>query len=324
MTALFSQGYALLVGVGRTAYARWSLPVTVQDVQTLRSVLVNTDLCGYPDDESHVCVLVNESSTRQNILDRLKWLENQTSLSAGSTAIIFYSGHGWKDQGTGKYYLIPHDADPLDLPSTALSGDDFSTALRKIHSARLLVFIDSCHAAGVATSKGLPSLQLPSGYSPIALPKSISQDIRQGQGRAVFSSSTGAQKSWIRPDGKLSLYTYHLVEALHGAGSRVGETFVRLSDLMYYLNKAVPESSRVLGSEQTPFADLAAEDFEVALLRGGKGMPGNPLATIKEESNKLTNNLFQVYGDRTVVINGNAQGNTIITGDRNTIVEKAE
>ena len=72
MPDLFIHGYALLIGVGRCVYAPWSLPVTVQDMQALRAVLADPDLCGYPAD--HIRLLHDDGATRQTILDGLAWL----------------------------------------------------------------------------------------------------------------------------------------------------------------------------------------------------------------------------------------------------------
>ena len=45
---------------------------------------------------------------------------------------------------------------------------------------------------------------------------------------------------------------------------------------MTHLGKTVLESARSIGKEQTPFFDTATEDFPVALLCGGKGLPSQP------------------------------------------------
>ena len=50
----FTHGYALLIGVGASAYPRWSLPVTVQDMQALAACLLDPALCAYPDDAAHL------------------------------------------------------------------------------------------------------------------------------------------------------------------------------------------------------------------------------------------------------------------------------
>ena len=315
MPDYFFHGYALLIGVGRCAYDPWSLPVTVRDMQALRAILVDPDLCGYPDD--HIRLLHDHSATRQAILDGLNWLARQTAADPDSTAVVFYSGHGWREESAGRYYLIPYDVVPFDPAGSALSAEDFTAALRKIQARRLLVLMDCCHAAGMATAKEAPTL--PAGFAQTALPKGVAKALKQGAGRAVFSSSTGAQVSWVRPDGSLSLYTYHLIEALQGAGNRPGDTVVRLSDLMNYLGKAVPASAQALGREQTPFFDTATEDFPVALLRGGKGLPAGGWAAVRDEAARQVTRIVQATGDRSVAIGGDVSGSIIITGDQNRV-----
>lgn len=274
MPQSFDHGYALLVGVGRSSYAKWSLPVTVLDAQALRAILADPALCGYPDDDHHLRLLHDEAATRANILAGLDWLQARTSADPDATAVVYYSGHGWLDETTGRYYLVPHDVEPFDLAGSALPASDFAAALHAVPARRLLVIVDSCHAEGMATAKDLPALKLPAGFTAAPLPKGISDTLKQGAGRAVFTSARGTQKSWVRPDGTLSLYTYHLLEALRGAGSRPGDTVVRLSHLMNHLGQAVPASARTLcQAEQTPFFDTATEDFPVALLAGGQGIP---------------------------------------------------
>ena len=36
--------------------------------------------------------------------------------------MVYYSGHGWVDEATGRYYLIPHDVEPFDLQGSALAA----------------------------------------------------------------------------------------------------------------------------------------------------------------------------------------------------------
>ncbi len=272
MSGFFPHGYALLIGVGESAYSRWSLPVTVKDMQALRGVLTDPALCGYPDDEAHIRLLHDASATRQAILDGLAWLAAAAAADSEATAVVFFSGHGWTD-GAGNFYLLPHDVEPFDLAGSALPAATFTAALRQVRAARLLVFVDSCHAGGMATAKDA-AIKLPAGFTQAALPKGVAGELKQGAGRAVFSSSTGAQLSWVRPDAGLSLFTYHLIEALQGAGNRPGDDTVRVANLMGHLGRAVPQSaSELCGAEQTPFFDTATEDFPVALLRGGEGLP---------------------------------------------------
>ena len=320
----FVHGYALLVGIGESAYPKWSLPVTVKDAQALQAILTDPNLCAYPDDEDHIRLLHDAGAMRDAILDGLAWLKRQATADPEATAVIYYSGHGWVDQATGQYYLIPHDVEPFDISSSALSTHALTDALRQIPAQRLLVFIDSCHAEGMATAKDEPVIKLPPGFTQAAPPKGVVDDLKQGEGRAVFTSSRGDQRSWIRPDHTMSIYTCHLIEALQGAGNQPGDTVVRVSNLMNHLGKAVPESARALcQAEQTPFFDTATEDFPVAVLRGGKGLPAGGWDAVQHEAADTIGHIVQAIGERSVAIGGDVTGGTIITGDRNVDIGEA-
>lgn len=325
MSNPLSHNYALLIGVGECEEPKLSLPVTVKDIQALKTLLTDQNLCGYIDNDQHLRLLSNSTATSENILDGLSWLKQQAENDPEATIFIYYSGHGCLDE-SGDYYLIPHETDRVDIPNTALSATKFNAALQQIPAKRLLVIIDSCHAQGMAALKenvgknNRPTL--PKGFTQTALPKNIIDDLKQGTGRVVFTSSTGNQSSWVRPDGKMSVYTYHLLEALQGAANQPGDKVVRISHLMNYLGKTVPETAQQLcKAEQTPFFDFATEDFPVALLRGGKGLPSEGWDEVKTEAQEKirsisnqVNNGVGIVGDRNLGINIGTAGN-ITFGD---------
>ena len=311
---VFSHGYGLLIGVGTSAYPPWSLPVTVKDVRALQAILVDPDLCAYPT--THIRLLSDSGATRDAIIDGLKWLKAQAVVDPEATIIIYYSGHGWIDQTTGEYYLLPHDVKPFNIPASALAATTFIALLREIKVRRLLVFVDSCHAEGMATAKGSSSAGLPPGFVRTALPKHLIDELKQGEGRAVFTSSRGNQLSWVRPDGTMSIYTYHLIEALQGAGNHPGDTAVRLSNLMNYLSQTVPSTARKLcQAEQTPFFDTATEDFPVAMLRGGKGLPSEGWRAIRSEVSERIRQIVISIDQRSGGVYFENQGPVRIRGD---------
>ena len=319
MTQTFKQGYALLVGVGQCAEPQLSLPVTVKDTQALHQILVNPQLCAYPDNDQHLRVLHDEGATQQAILDGLEWLKAQATADSEATVIVYYSGHGWLESTSGNYYLIPHDFDSYDWRNTALSAEKFNQALRQIPAKRLLVILDCCHAAGMASPKeNEPDPRLPKGVVPTADPKGLIDALMQGEGRVVFTSCRGEQKSWIRPDNTLSLYTHHLIEALQGLASQPGATEVTVFDLANHLGKAVPDSAAAMGQQQNPRFEMAdTERFSIALLQGGKGLPAGGWDAVKQQSAVPNQVQVNASGDRSVAIGGSATGNTIITGDNN-------
>lgn len=272
MSDRFTHGYALLIGVGKTVDPGWSLPVTVKDAQALKAVLTDANLCAYPNTSEHIQLLHDENATRNAILQGLEWLQKKAAADPDATIIFYYSGHGIFNLAEQAYYLLPHDFDRHSIHETALFAETLTEKLGAIKAKRLWAIIDSCHAEGMANAKD----DLPADFLPTALPKGVIDILKQGEGCAVFTSSRGNQNSWVRPDCNLSLYTYHLIEALKGAANLPGDRQVTLSNIMTHLGKTVPESARAIETEQTPFFDTATEDFPVALLCGGKGLPRQP------------------------------------------------
>lgn len=317
MTQKFSHGYALLIGVGQSVYSQWSLPVTVKDIQALRTVLIDPDHCAYPNNSDRIQLLHDEGATRTAILNRLKWLQEQTATDREATVLVYYSGHGWLDQTQNRYYLVQHDVKPFNLPESALAAENFTSALHQIRAKRLLVVIDCCHAQGMASAKaGTVNLELPKGFASSVPVKGVFDDLAKGEGRAVFTSCRETQKSWIRRDGSMSIYTYHLIEALKGAASQPGDRVVGVADLFKHLDRAVPKSAHQdYQAAQEPWFSGETENFPIALLRGGKGLQAGGQDTKEEQSTTTT--YVHALGDRSVAIGSSISGSTIITGDSN-------
>ena len=174
--------------------------------------------------------------------------------------------------------------------------------------------IDRCHAEGIATSKETASpLDLPNGLTQVAMTegKGLLEALKQGEGRADFTSSRGHQLSWVRSDGLLSLFTHYLLEALQGAGSMPGKAEVCLSRLMGHLSRAVLASARQIPSaNQVPFFDKAAGDVPVALLKTDKWLSAGGWNAVKLEAEEVIPQVIIVVasGERAVAIGGSVSG----------------
>jgi hypothetical protein len=285
MAEQFSNGYALLIAVNENSVAKWALPDVVKDVAALEEILIHPERCAYPP--QNVKVITGEEASRGNILDQLEWLEERIKADAtgNATAVVYYTGHGWRDTSVepDEFYFIPYDVREDKIRSRALRARDFADAIAALEPKRLLVVLDCCHAGGMGVKQVVPA---PAGYAPSAFKsaelmageeivaepgaKGLKQ-LAEGRGRAVFSSSTGEQSSYMRPDGKMSIFTYHLIEALTGhAQPQEGATDVLVSDVMSYVHRHVPKSAdEAWGRDQDP--DLKTSGiFPVALLLGGR------------------------------------------------------
>ena len=281
----FANGYALLIAVDENAVSDWALPDVAKDVAALEEVLIHPERCAYP--QENVRVILGQEATRNNILDQLEWLEGriQGDASGNATAVVYYTGHGWRDQSAAgdDFYLIPYDVREEKIRSRALRAADFGDAVEALKPRRLLVVLDCCHAAGMGVKDLMP---LPAGYAEASFAPAVLvagekrlagpggkglEELAQGSGRAVLSSSSGAQSSYMRPDGKMSIFTYHLIEALTGhAQPEEGATDVLVSDVMSYVHRHVPHSaSDAWGEDQDPDFQISG-NFAIALLQGGK------------------------------------------------------
>jgi len=239
------------------------------------------------------------------------------------TEIIFRSslGHYRINYSVVASYLIPHDID-FGISASALSAVKFTDALHQIQSQRLLVIIDCCHAQGMAAAKtGEADLKLPSDFVPAVPAKGLLDELAKGEGRTVLTSCQGSQKSWIRKDSSMSIYTYHLIEALQGAANQPGDTVVCVTDLMKHLDRAVPKSaSQEHSATQQPWFSGETTNFPIALLRGGKGLPAEGWDAVKQlPINVAGNNIVHAAGPGSVAIGGRADNSTILPGDRNVV-----
>jgi hypothetical protein len=290
MSEQFTNGYALLISVDENNIADWALPDVVKDVKALEKVLTHKERCAYPPD--NVKVLMGKEATRQGILDGLEWLQERIAedKSDDATVVIYYTGHGWRDESVEPpdFYFIPYDIKKGKERARALRATDFAGEVSALKPERLLVVLDCCHAAGMGVKDLTP---LPSGYVGAAVAPSLLmekggasvgpaargakgiEELTQGKGRAVLSSSTGEQSSWIRQDRQMSVFTYHLIEALTGhAEPEEGAKEVLVSDVMGHVYRHVPKSVAAdWGAEQTPDYQVSG-NFPIALLLGGKGL----------------------------------------------------
>jgi hypothetical protein len=316
-------GYALLIGVGECVEEQFSLPVTAKDVRLVHQTLVDPTLGAFAPDRT--LLLHDKEATKEGILAGLKWLQEQSAADPTATAIVYYSGHGWLETESHRYFLIPHDFDPYDWQGTAIAAEELNASLAAIASQRLLAIFDCCHAAGMATGKGkAKELRMPPKTVSSAIPKGTIDSLQQGKGRVIFTSCRENERSWVRSDGEMSVYTFHLIEALQGAGSQVGATEVTVFDLANHLGKAVPETARSMQQEQTPrFEMLETERFAISLLQGGKGLPPagwqpQPIAAVTPTQRVIAS------GDGAIAIGGNVSGGTIMTGSHNRVTNVSQ
>ena len=334
MAEQFEHGYAIIIGVDDNEIKRLALPDVAKDVKALHDVIVHPERCGYKAE--NVKMLSGAESTKENIFDALYWLQDKVKEDGDATAVIYYSGHGMVDKG--QYYLIPYNIGELRrVRQSAIKAEDLTAEIAAIQSKRMLVMLDCCHAGGMDIKSVDAEPVINSAAFPLDLPDtkdiptfaSGSKDVSllaDGEGRAILNSSTGAQSSYMRKDGKMSLFTYHLIEAPTGhAPHEDGDKTVLVTDVMSYVTRHVEQTAQAEGRAQTPVMRTTGV-FPIAQLIGGEGLakgmgaiPPDPLEPLPEAGTTVNfNQQGQTVSGTQINTGGDAHigqiGDTINTG----------
>lgn len=289
--AHFDQGYALVIGVANYPHVR-PLPESVlNDARAISAILQDPTRAGYPRD--HVRLLLDKEATRQGILNGLAWLANNAGKDA--TAVVYFSGHGGRIT-SGEHagnYLIPYDTRLNAIETTAISSTEFTAALNKIQTQKLVVLLDACHSGGTGDPKdaGLAGEALDPNAGLLinmdakavdepavkrGLDDAAYDQLKQGSGRVIFASSKSEEVSYVLPNAQNSLFTQCLLEALNGKAKHEGDGLLRIFDVVSYVFQEVPRRH----AKQHPIFkvnDLDA-NFPLALYLGGeKTLAGAPV-----------------------------------------------
>lgn len=246
-----STAYALVVGVG--GYKRMRrLAKTTRDAQDVHDLLV---LGGYV--RENCFVLIDGEATKGAINDALDLLSRR--VQPEDTVLVFFAGHGAQRMGGFEpgEYLCPVEADWYNLRGTAISDQEFTTALRAIRAARLVVFLDACHAGGVGEPRDVIGA-VKAGLSDAAYGQMA------GKGRVVIASCKPDEVSWEVPEMRNGLFTHYLLDGLRGAAAAT-DGCVHVFDLFKHLATEVPKHE----SQHPLFKGELEGDFALTCPRKG-------------------------------------------------------
>lgn len=213
--------WALVIGISKFKEPRNNLKYAAKDATDFATFLTSEARFS-PD---HVKVLLDEKATRANILSMLgdRWLPHVAN--PDDLVVIFISSHGSPAtmDVVGVNYLMAHDTDPNNLFVSGIPMQDFVATIKKrVHSDRVVVFLDACHSG--ATTPDSKNLLRQYNFDV--------NEIAQGTGQLVISSSSPEQRSWeaqLEPNG---VFTKCLIAALRKDGNttKLGDAFLSLKD----------------------------------------------------------------------------------------------
>ena len=179
-----------------------------------------------------VRLLTDEEATQKNILTGLTWLQRQ--MTQFDVAVIFFSGHGQKDNG-GALYLLPVDVSTDDLFSTAVPAVHFKKALNGIPN-RLIVLLDTCHAGAIGVDRRRAD------DSPTDdLVRNLMND---DYGLVIMASSSSRAFSLESNAQRQGYFTLALTEGLSGKADYNHDGTVFLHELDGYVTDRVKDLTR--------------------------------------------------------------------------------
>lgn len=248
-----SEMWAVVIGIGSYESAQIPrLKYTVADAEAVYQTLIRS--AGFKKDN---VMLLTDRTERKPTLRNIKWALG-TFLSRAAkkedTVLIFFAGHGAPDidsrgverDGLAKY-LIPKDADPDDLFSTALPMDDLQTIFGRIESERVIAFLDACYS-GAAGGRTFMSKSVRAA----SVDDQFLERLTRSKGRAIVTASRPNEVSVELADLGHGIFSYYLVEGLKGAADLNRDGIVSLQELYEYLEQQVSQKSRAAGANQHP------------------------------------------------------------------------
>ncbi|MBI4534029.1 MAG: caspase family protein [Candidatus Melainabacteria bacterium] len=242
--------WALVVGISKFADPALNLKYPAKDAQDFYNYLIG-EACFQPD---HVKLLLNEEATRTRVLSVLggKWLPR--AAHPDDLVLIYLSTHGSPaslDVG-GVNYLIAYDSDIDNLYATGIPMQDLARMIKgRVHSDRVVVILDACHSG--AASPDTKGVYVSGNIN--------AEEVVQGTGQLVISSSEPNQVSWESKEESNSVFTRHLIAGLrsHGQTTKLAEAFNFMKD------KVQDEVLRQRGVLQTPVLKSKWEGDELIL-----------------------------------------------------------
>jgi uncharacterized caspase-like protein len=245
--------WAVIIGVGR--YQSTDIPslrYTVSDAESLYQILLGPGAFR----KEHV-LLITDKTEKTPTLRNIKWALGTflaRSAKKDDTVLIFFAGHGAPEidqrgverDGLAKY-LIPSDADPDDLYSTALPMDEMQTIFGRVEAERMVVFLDACYS-GAAGGRTFSAKKTRAAN----LDDQFLERLTRSKGRAIITASRPSEVSIELPELGHGIFTYYLVQGLKGAADLNKDGIITVQELYEYVEQQVSVKSRSVGGNQHP------------------------------------------------------------------------
>ena len=243
----YSGSWALVIGINRYRHAR-PLTYAAQDARDVAAVLVEL---GFPRDG--VQLITDDDASKARIEESyLDYIE--LAASPDDRMLVFFAGHGVTMPGhhgpVG--HLVPVDG-VIGRPASLIRLDEFTRNADLIPAKHILLVFDACFS-GLALEDKRAAQPGAQRFLRDMLQRRSRQAIAAGKGNQEVADGGG-------PDGKNSIFTECLLDALRGKAARDG--VLTANGVMHYVYENVSQDER---AEQTPSYGHIDGDGDLILL----------------------------------------------------------
>ncbi len=188
----------------------------------------------------------------------------QPFLKPGDNLWFFFAGHGKRH--AGRDYLLPWDADPGDIPNSALAIQEVSDRLRTCGADNVILLLDACRTDDRRDGQGVGT--------------------EKQQGVITIYSCSPNESSYEIAELQQGAFTYELLRGLRIQGDGNCATVDRLD---HHLRSAVPSLNRRHNKPpQNPYTIPEPLHKRHLILLPDKAEPGD-VATLKYEASEAEN-----------------------------------
>ncbi len=248
--------FAVIIGISEYRFpdaGLRNLSFAADDARSMAAFLRSPE--GGKFSPNDIRLLINEDASIAAVRSAL----NETAKSARAEDLIFIyiAGHGAPDPFSSRnLYFLFNDTKVVDMERTAFPMSELKQLLEtQVSAQRVLVFIDTCHSAGVnQRSKSIVSdrdLEREGDENNISN-FFLTKQLYKQSGRAVLTSSDINEVSqessrW----GNHGVFTWALLEGLKGKADYNGDHIITAGEAFQYTRATVQAAT---GAMQNPIA----------------------------------------------------------------------
>lgn len=232
--------YAVVIGISQYRYAidgLNNLEYADADARAIRDFLKQPQGGNFAP--ADILYLENAEAT---ILDVRSALERFLPRAGPEDLIfLFIAGHGAPDPYAPRnLYFLMNDTKVADMPNTALPMSELQELLdNRVRAQRVVVFVDTCHSAGISGTTLVTGRQLVQTENNIF--NLYAANLFRETGRAVLTSSdvNEISRESAKWGGGHGIFTWALLEGLRGEADANKDRLITAGELFDFVSNSV-------------------------------------------------------------------------------------